>query len=185
MGKLYDAIDQKLSTWLSAQKIFFVATAPLSQQGHINCSPKDGRSFHILDERTVAYLDLTGSGVETIAHVKENGRIVLMFCAFAGAPNIVRLYGSGEVIDSHHPDFAPMHARLSDAPGLRSFIRVRLTRISNSCGFGVPLYEFRGDRNQLTDWAEHKGAENLAEYQHEKNATSIDGLAGLAGPAGT
>jgi Pyridoxamine 5'-phosphate oxidase len=100
MGKVYDAIDEKLSAWLSAQKIFFVATAPLSQQGHVNCSPKDGRSFQILDQRTVVYLDLTGSGVETIAHVKENGRIVLMFCAFSGAPNIARMRGQGEVIES-------------------------------------------------------------------------------------
>jgi len=111
MGKVYDAIDEKLSAWLSAQKIFFVATAPLSEQGHVNCSPKDSRSFQILDERTVVYLDLTGSGVETIAHVKENGRIVLMFCAFSGAPNIVRMHGRGEVIESHHRDFLTLKAR--------------------------------------------------------------------------
>ncbi len=179
MGKVYDTIDEKLSAWLVAQKIFFVATAPLSQHGHVNCSPKDGRSFHILDERTVVYLDLTGSGVETIAHVKENGRIVLMFCAFAGAPNIVRLHGQGKVVESHHTDFATLQARFGGGPGLRSFIRVRLTRISTSCGFGVPLYEFRGARNQLTAWAEHKGPEQLVMYQREKNATSIDGLVGV------
>ena len=180
MGKVYDAIDQKLSAWLSAQKIFFVATAPLSEQGHVNCSPKDSRSFQILDERTVVYLDLTGSGVETIAHVKENGRIVLMFCAFSGAPNIVRMHGQGEVIESHHEDFLTLKARFGIVPGLRSFIRVHLTRVSTSCGFGVPLYEFLGDRNQLAAWAEHKGAEKLVEYQHEKNAISIDGLRGIA-----
>jgi hypothetical protein len=185
VGKVYDAIDEKLSAWLSAQKIFFVATAPLSREGHVNCSPKDGRSFRILGERTVVYLDLTGSGVETIAHIKENGRIVLMFCAFAGAPNIVRLHGQGEVIESHHPDFATLQARFGSTPGLRSFIRVHLTRISDSCGFGVPLYEFRGDRNQLTDWAEHKGPEKLVVYQREKNVTSIDGLGGLAPPVDT
>lgn len=179
MGKVYDAIDEKLSAWLSAQKIFFVATAPLSQQGHVNCSPKDSRSFQILDERTVVYLDLTGSGVETIAHVKENGRIVLMFCAFGGAPNIVRMHGQGEVIESHHRDFLTLKARFGIVPGLRSFIRVRLTRVSTSCGFGVPLYEFLGNRNQLAAWAEHKGSEKLVEYQHEKNASSIDGLRGI------
>jgi hypothetical protein len=179
MGKVYDGIDEKLSAWLSAQKIFFVATAPLSEQGHVNCSPKDSRSFQILDERTVVYLDLTGSGVETIAHVKENGRIVLMFCAFSGAPNIVRMHGQGEVIESHHEDFLTLKARFGIKPGLRSFIRVRLTRVSTSCGFGVPLYEFLGDRNQLAAWAEHKGAEKLVEYQHEKNAISIDGLRGI------
>jgi hypothetical protein len=180
MGKVYDAIDEKLSAWLSAQKIFFVATAPLSQQGHVNCSPKDGRSFQILDQRTVVYLDLTGSGVETIAHVKENGRIVLMFCAFSGAPNIVRLHGQGEVIESQHGDFLTLKARFGNVPGLRSFIRVRLTRVSTSCGFGVPLYEFLGNRNQLAAWAERKGAEKLVEYQDEKNAISIDGLRGIA-----
>ena len=179
MGKVYDAIDEKLSAWLSAQKIFFVATAPLSQQGHVNCSPKDSRSFQILDERTVVYMDLTGSGVETIAHVKENGRIVLMFCAFSGAPNIVRMHGQGEVIESHHRDFLTLKARFGIVPGLRSFIRVRLTRVSTSCGFGVPLYEFLGNRNQLAAWAEHKGSEKLVEYQHEKNASSIDGLRGI------
>ena len=180
MGKVYDAIDEKLSAWLSAQKIFFVATAPLSQQGHVNCSPKDGPSFQILDERTVVYLDLTGSGVETIAHVKENSRIVLMFCAFSGAPNIVRMHGQGEVIESHHGDFLTLKARFGNVPGLRSFIRVHLTRVSTSCGFGVPLYEYLGDRNQLAAWAEHKGSEKLVEYQHEKNASSIDGLRGIA-----
>jgi Pyridoxamine 5'-phosphate oxidase len=180
MGKVYDGIDEKLSAWLSAQKIFFVATAPASQQGHVNCSPKDGRSFQILDERTVVYLDLTGSGVETIAHVKENGRIVLMFCAFSGAPNIVRLHGRGEVIESHHEDFLSLKARFGNVPGLRSFIRVRLTRVSTSCGFGVPLYEFLGDRNQLAAWAERKEPEKLVEYRHEKNAISIDGLRGTA-----
>jgi hypothetical protein len=180
MGKVHDAIDEKLSAWLSAQKIFFVATAPLSQQGHVNCSPKDGRSFQILDQRTVVYLDLTGSGVETIAHVKENGRIVLMFCAFSGAPNIVRLHGQGEVIESQHGDFLTLKVRFGNVPGLRSFIRVRLTRVSTSCGFGVPLYEYLGDRNQLAAWAERKGTEKLLEYQHEKNANSIDGLRGIA-----
>jgi hypothetical protein len=182
MGKVYNAIDEKLSAWLSTQKLFFVATAPLSQQGHVNCSPKDGRSFQILDERTVVYLDLTGSGVETIAHVKENGRIVLMFCAFSGAPNIARLHGQGEVIESHHEDFLSLKARFGNVPGLRSFIRVRLTRVSTSCGFGVPLYEFLGDRNQLAAWAERKGPEKLVEYRHEKNAISIDGLRGIAHP---
>src|ERR1700736_6612978 len=110
MGKVYDAIDEKLSAWLSAQKIFFVATAPLSQQGHVNCSPKDSRSFQILDERTVVYLDLTGSGVETIAHVRENERIVLMFCAFAGTPKIVRLHGHGEIIESNHQEFEQLRS---------------------------------------------------------------------------
>jgi hypothetical protein len=171
MGKIYAAIDEKLKGWLAAQKMFFVATAPLSPNGHINCSPKDGASFRVLDEQTVAYLDLTGSGIETIAHLKENGRIVLMFCAMEGAPKIVRLHG--------HPDFETMRTQYQDTSGLRAFIRIRLTRISDSCGFGVPRYEFRGERSQLKEWAERKGEPNLAVYRQEKNGRSIDGLPGV------
>ena len=178
MGKIYDLIDEKLAGWLGAQKIFFVATAPLSPKGHINCSPKDGASFRILDEQTVVYLDLTGSGVETIAHLKENSRIVLMFCALEGPPKIVRLHGQGEPIEPMHPDFEPLRTLFKDTPGLRAFIRIRLTRISDSCGFGVPVYEFRGERSQLKEWAERKGEDSLAVYRQTKNSCSIDGLPG-------
>ena len=180
MAKTYPTIDEKLAGWLDAQKIFFVATAPLSSDGHINCSPKDGASFRILDQQTVAYLDLTGSGVETIAHLKENGRIVLMFCAMEGPPKIVRLHGVAEPIDAKHPDFETMRALFKDTPGLRAFIRIRLTRISDSCGFGVPLYEFRGERSQLKEWAERKGEDSLAAYRQTKNSCSIDGLPGAS-----
>jgi len=179
MGKIYASIDDKLKTWLSDQKVFFVASAPLSPSGHVNCSPKDGASFRILDERTVGYFDLTGSGVETIAHLKENGRIVLMFCAMEGAPKIVRLHGRGEAIEPDHPDFEPLRATLPATPGLRSFIRIRLDRISDSCGFGVPVYEFRGERQQLNEWADRKGVAALVTYRREKNSRSIDGLPGL------
>ena len=179
MGKTYDLIDKKLAGWLGAQKIFFVATAPLSPNGHINCSPKDGASFRILDEQTAVYLDLTGSGVETIAHLKENGRIVLMFCAMEGPPKIVRLHGKGEPIEPQHPDFEALRALFKDVPGLRAFIRIRLTRISDSCGFGVPLYEFRGERSQLKEWVERKGEASLTVYRHTKNSHSIDGLPGV------
>jgi hypothetical protein len=181
MGKIYDLIDEKLANWLGTQKIFVVATAPLSPNGHINCSPKDGASFRILDEQTVAYLDLTGSGVETIAHLKENGRIVLMFCALEGPPKIVRLHGQGEPIEPKHPDFESLRALFTDIPGLRAFIRIRLTRISDSCGFGVPLYEFRGERSQLKEWVNRKGEASLAVYRQAKNSCSIDGLTGHEG----
>src|ERR1700726_3768618 len=110
MGKLYALIDEKLKDWLSAQKVFFVATAPLSREGHVNCSPKDAESFRVIDERTVVCLDLTGSGVETIAHVKENERIVLMFCAFTGSPKIIRLHGHGEIIESNHQEFEQLRS---------------------------------------------------------------------------
>jgi len=179
MGKIYDLIDEKLAHWLSSQKVFFVATAPLSGDGHINCSPKDGASFRILDERTVVYLDLTGSGVETIAHLKENGRIILMFCAMDGPPKIVRLHGRGESIEPGHNDFESLRKTFPDTLGLRSFIRVQLTRISDSCGFGVPVYEFRGERSQLKEWAERKGEASLVNYRQEKNSRSIDGLPGV------
>jgi hypothetical protein len=180
MGKLYAAIDEKLKDWLSAQKVFFVATAPLSREGHVNCSPKDGESFRVIDEQTVVYLDLTGSGVETIAHVKENERIVLMFCAFSGGPKIVRLHGNGEIIEPRHPAFQELRSMFSSAVGIRSFIKVHLNRISDSCGYGVPLYEFRGHRNQLEAWAEHKGEESLGEYRLKHNSKSIDQLQGVS-----
>jgi Pyridoxamine 5'-phosphate oxidase len=178
MGKIYDLIDGKLKEWLSRQKVFFVATAPLSGNGHVNCSPKDGESFRVVDERTVVYLDLTGSGVETIAHVKENERVVLMFCAFDGAPKIVRLHGHGEIIESEHEEFEQFRAIFRATVGIRSFVKVHLTRISDSCGYGVPLYTFRGYRSQLEDWAEHKGEESLAEYRSKHNSRSIDQLEG-------
>jgi hypothetical protein len=181
MGKIYESIDEKLKAWLSAQKVFFVATAPLSADGHVNCSPKDGESFRVIDDRTVVYLDLTGSGVETIAHVKENERVVLMFCAFDGAPKIVRLHGRGEIIEPKDEGFQQLRAIFRSAVGVRSFIKVHLTRISDSCGFGVPLYTFRGYRSQLEDWAEHKGEESLGEYRLKHNSQSIDQLEGLSG----
>jgi hypothetical protein len=179
MGKTYATIDEKLSDWLGAQKIFFVATAPLTPNGHINCSPKDAASFRVLDEKTVVYLDLTGSGAETIAHLKENGRIVLMFCALQGAPKIVRLHGRGETIEPNHPDFESLRAFFQQTPGLRAFIRIRLRRISDSCGFGVPLYEYRGERSQLKEWSKRKGESALSIYRQEKNRRSIDGLPGV------
>ena len=180
MGKIYESIDEKLKDWLSAQKIFFVATAPLSREGHVNCSPKDGDSFRVIDARTVVYLDLTGSGVETIAHVKENERIVLMFCAFVGAPKIVRLHGHGEIIEPKHDEFEQLRAILPFKIGIRSFVKVHLTRISDSCGYGVPLYEFRGHRSQLDDWVEHKGEESLVQYRLKFNSQSVDQLQGIA-----
>jgi hypothetical protein len=178
MGQTYESIDAKLRDWLSAQKVFFVATAPLALEGHVNCSPKDGESFRVLDEKTLVYLDLTGSGVETIAHVKENKRIVLMFCAFTGAPKILRLHGIGEVIETAHAEFEPLRAIFSPTPGIRAFIKVHLTRISDSCGYGVPLYDYRGERSQLKKWTEHKGEESLVEYRQNHNAQSIDRLNG-------
>ncbi len=177
MGKTYDVIDERLAAWLRAQHVFFVATAPLSGDGHVNCSPKDAKSFRILGPHTVAYLDLTGSGAETLAHVKENGRLVLMFCAFEGGPKIVRLHGRGEVLETTDPKFADLCAEWPEAPpGVRSVIRLEVDRISDSCGYGVPLYRYEGERDQLRRWAERKGEAAVAEYRREQNAQSIDGL---------
>ncbi|MFZ5861312.1 MAG: pyridoxamine 5'-phosphate oxidase family protein [Nitrospirota bacterium] len=179
MGRVHDHIDDALAAWIDQQRVFFVATAPLSGDGHVNCSPKGGDAFRVLAPRTVAYQDVTGSGVETIAHLKENGRIVIMFCAFDGSPTILRLYGRGEVIAPGHPEFTALLARFSDRTGTRALIRVHVTRVSDSCGFGVPLFDYRGDRDGLDQWAQSKGLAKLQEYRGEKNARSIDGLPGL------
>lgn len=179
MGKTHERIDDQLAAWIARQKIFFVATAPLSQNGHVNCSPKGGDAFRVLDPTTVAYQDFTGSGVETIAHLRENGRIVVMFCAFDGSPKIVRLYGRGEVISPEHDEFAPLFTRFAPHPGTRAIIRITVTRVADSCGFGVPLLDFRADRDALHEWAASKGPAKLQEYRREKNASSIDELPGL------
>ena len=179
MGRLYAQIDEALAKKLAAQRIFFVATAPLDSAGNLNLSPKGLDSFRILDPSTVAYLDLIGSGVETIAHLQENGRIVLMFCMFEGTPNVVRLHGHGRVVEPHLPEFAELACRFPTFESTRAIIVVRLTRISSSCGFGVPLMKYEDERPQYHAWAERKGPEGLKTYRQEKNRQSIDGLPGL------
>jgi hypothetical protein len=181
MGKVYDALDDGLAAFIRRQHVFFVATAPLSGAGHVNLSPKGLDTFVIVDGRTVAYADLTGSGVETIAHLRENGRITLCFCAFEGPPRILRLYGAGTVLEPGAPDFDALRVRFGDFPSLRSLVCVRLSRIADSCGYGVPLYRFESERPQLPDWAARKGPDGIARYQDEHNRTSLDGLPGLAG----
>lgn len=179
MGKVYEAIDEKLAGWIQQQHIFFVSTAPRSDEGLINCSPKGLDTFRILDPQSVAYLDLTGSGVETIAHLKENGRIVIMFCAFTGAPNIVRLHGKGSVLEPDHPDFKTLIGRFPALPGVRSIIRVAVQRVSDSCGFAVPQYTYEDDRDALIKYAENKGPVGMAAYRVQKNQRSLDGLPGV------
>lgn len=182
MGKVHDGIGDDLRAWIEAQHVFFVASAPLDVEGHVNCSPKGLDSLRVLGPREVAYADLTGSGAETIAHVRENGRIVLMFCAFVGRPQIVRLHGRGTIVEPHSPEFARLRPLFPDHPGVRAIVRVDVTRVSDSCGYGVPLLEFRSDRETLTRWAQAKGPEALQMYREQKNAVSIDGLAALAPP---
>ena len=179
MGREYDVIDEKLADFVCGQPVFFVATAPLSEDGHVNLSPKGLDSFAVLDERTVAYLDLTGSGVETIAHLRENGRIVIMFCAFEGSPRIVRLHGKGRAVLKDDPEFAELAAHFKPHPSARSVIVVDVTRIADSCGYGVPIMRFERERDQVHKWAARKGPEGIVEYQRTKNATSLDGLPGV------
>jgi len=182
MGKPQEQISDELAAWIERQRVFFVATAPLAQNGYVNCSPKGGDSFRIIDPLTVAYQDFTGSGVETIAHLRENGRIVIAFCAFNGLPKIVRLHGKGEVVTQAHSEFAKLSAYFPQNAGMRAVIRVKVMRVSDSCGFGVPFFDYRGDRDALDAWAEAKGLAKLKEYRKEKNTKSIDGLPGLDDP---
>ena len=179
MGKIYDAIDEKLAAWIEQQHLFFVATAPLAADGHVNMSPKgDLRWFRILGPREVGYLDFIGSGAETIAHARENGRIVVMFCAFEGPPKIVRLYGSASVVLPNDPGFEELAARFEPPEhAVRSVIRIEVERIADSCGYGVPLMRFDGKRDQYEGWVDKKVRDGgFDEYIAEKNAVSIDGL---------
>jgi hypothetical protein len=186
VGKVYDVIDEKLAVWIGRQRMFFVATAPLVADGHVNVSPKGPiESLRILGPRRLAYLDLIGSGAETVAHLRENGRIVLMLCAFDGPPRIVRLHGRGEVVQFGEADFAALSATLDFSnvaaarDAARAIVVVDLERISDSCGYGVPLMEYHGERPQQMAWIESKrrsGEDALLDYVVEKNATSIDGL---------
>jgi len=179
MSKLYTEIDRTLADFITRQRVFFVATAPLAAKGHVNLSPKGLDTFTIVDPRSVAYLDLTGSGVETIAHLRENGRITLCFCAFEGPPQIVRLYGRGAVIMPGDESFPALRARFGAFDGVRAVIRVTLTRIADSCGYGVPRCRYESERTQLVDWARSKGEAGVAAYRRQKNQASIDGLPGL------
>jgi hypothetical protein len=178
MPVIEGGISPELRDWIEAQHLFFVATAPLAAEGHVNVSPKGGDTFRILDDHTIAYLDLTGSGVETIAHLNENGRATVMFCAFEGRPKIVRLQGRGEVVGPGDAEFGRLVSLFPDLPGIRSVIRVRIDRMASSCGFGVPLMAFEADRTELREWAERKSPDGLVEYQATRNAESIDGLPG-------
>ena len=187
MGREYDAIDERWRDWIARQPLFFVGTAPSGERGHVNVSPKGPiESLRVLDPHTVAYLDLVGSGAETIAHLRENGRIVLMLCAFAGPPRIVRMHGTGRVVQRGDADFEPLAERFSLPPGVtggaarRSVVHVDVTRIADSCGYGVPRMHYEGARPQQPAWVARKLAQGgpaaLAAYVREHNTTSIDGM---------
>jgi Pyridoxamine 5'-phosphate oxidase len=176
MAKVFDQITPDLQRFIAAQQMFFVASAPRSDTGHINLSPKGLDSFRVLSPTQVAYVDLTGSGNETAAHLQENGRITLMFCAFQSAPLILRLFGTGRVVLPHSTDWDAVSAQFSTLPGTRQIIVAELDRIQTSCGTGVPLYELQGQRDELVTWADKKGEIGLEAYRQKNNRVSIDGL---------
>ena len=177
MGKVHESINERLREFIERQHVFFVATAPSGADGHVNVSPKGvGGTFVIIDEHTVAYLDITASGAETIAHLRDNGRITVMFCAFDGAPNIVRFHGRGRVATRYEEEYAELAGRFTDLPGARAIVVVDIERVSDSCGFSVPLMDYVGERDLLGPYFERKGIEGSADYRRTKNLTSLDGL---------
>jgi len=180
MSKVHPEIGARLAAFIEAQPVFFVGTSPLASDGHVNISPKGGAgTLVVLDPHSVAYLDVTGSGSETIAHLRENGRIVIMLCAFTGPANIVRLHGVGRVVLPGDGEFAALAARFPPDRGSRAVIVVDVHRVSDSCGFQVPILEHVGDRDLLTQWSGRKTDDELAAYRATRNATSIDGLPAL------
>lgn len=181
MGRSYDSIDDRLREFLCRQPVFFVGTAPLAGDGTVNVSPKGIRdTFAVMGPNRVAYLDLTGSGIETVAHLRENGRITLMFCAFDDPPRIVRLSGRGEAVTPADPRFDGLVALFERHDGVRSVVVVDVTRIADSCGYAVPRMDLVGERDQLLRSAQRRGPEGLVAYRRERNAASIDGLPGLS-----
>jgi len=179
MGRSYDEITEATAAWIERQHMFFIATAP-ADGGHVNVSPKGLDTLRVRGPNEVAYLDLTGSGAETIAHIRDDGRVTIMFCAFEGPPRIVRLYGTGSYVPAADPRFAAAAAPFGNHHGARSVITVSVDRVSDSCGYAVPRYEYVEQRKRLTDWSEQRTEEDLVEYWAAKNAASIDGLPALA-----
>jgi hypothetical protein len=174
MSKFYPELTEQLIDFIGQQQIFFTASAP--DQGRVNLSPKGIDTFRCLGSHEVAYLDLTGSGNETSAHLAQNGRLTIMFCSFAGPPLILRLYGQGRVIRPRDSDWSDYLQHFDALPGQRQIIQLAIESVQTSCGFGVPQYEFTGHRDQLLQWADQKGDSGLEEYRAAKNQISIDGL---------
>lgn len=176
MAKVHEAITDRLQEFIEKQHLFFVASAPLSADGHVNLSPKGMDCFRVLSPHRVAYADVIGSGNETSAHLLENGRITIMFCAFDGPPNILRLYGRGHTVLPGRPEWEELSEHFTLYPSTRQIIVADITRVQTSCGFGVPHYEYVGERDQHFKWADSRGATGLETYIEEHNRVSIDGL---------
>jgi predicted pyridoxine 5'-phosphate oxidase superfamily flavin-nucleotide-binding protein len=175
--KIYESIDAGLRSFIDRQPLFFVATAPLDAAGRVNVSPRGlPGTFAVLDEHTFAWLDVTGSGSETIAHVRENGRVTVMFCAFEGAPKVLRLHGQGRIVTTYDPDFAGLAEHFTAAPGSRAVIVVDVERVSDACGWGVPVMSLEGHRDLLGPYFERQGPDGTVAYRRRKNLQSIDGL---------
>jgi hypothetical protein len=177
MGKPFALIELTHREFIESQRIFFNASA--SAEGRVNVSPRDVAALRVLDPHTVVYMDRTGSGNETAAHLRADGRLTLMFCAFEGPPMILRLYGRGRILPRGGAEYATLltsHFAGQEVPGARQMVRLDVDRVQTSCGMNVPLFDYVGDRDQLTHWAEAKGEAGLEEYRRQKNAVSIDGL---------
>jgi hypothetical protein len=176
MAKFYDSILDQHRKFIAKQKMFFIASAPLSPDGHVNLSPKGIDSFRVLSDHQVAYMDIIGSGNETSAHLLENGRITCMFCAFEGPPNILRLYGHGRTILPGDCDWHDLAEHFQLQLATRQIIVAEIDKVQTSCGFSVPLYEYMGERHHAEKWALNKGIDGLEAYKAEKNRVSMDGL---------
>ena len=179
MGKEYAEINERIERWLSAQHVFFVATAPLADDGHVNCSPKGLNGLRVLGPHQLAYGDVGGSGIETVAHIKENGRLTIMLCAFDGPPKIFRFYGTGSVVEPGHASFDDLAAQFPELPALRNIVVLDVEKIVDSCGYGVPVYDYKQERDSMHNYLANKSQDDLVAYRREKNAVSIDGLKGL------
>ena len=177
MSTVHERIDPRLRAFIERQHVFFVATAPTDPAGHVNVSPKGvGGTLAVIDDSTVAYLDITASGAETIAHLRDNGRITLMFCAFEGPPNVVRLHGHGRFVTVYDDGFADLLTLFDEHRGARGVVIVDVERVSDSCGYGVPLLTHVGERDLLPEYMDRKGEAGQVEYRRRKNTVSIDGL---------
>ncbi len=179
MGKEFKEIDARIKNWIERQHLFFVSTAPLSGEGMINCSPKGLDGLRVTGPHQLVYADVGGSGIETVAHLKENGRIVIMLCAFTGPPKIFRFYGKGRSVEPHQSEFSELEKHFEHLHTIRNFVVVDVACIRDACGFGVPVLSYESERDAHQKWASDKSREQLDQYRLEKNAQSLDGLPGL------